>query len=122
MKTYVSHKGKRISIDVLKTGFIRKGLGLTFRTKNTKNLLFDFNRPVTWQGNLTSFFVFFPFLTLWLDNKNKVLDFKVVRPFVFSINQKKKFYKIIEVPLNRANFTLVKKFFSPKDLKRYYRR
>lgn len=122
MKVYVSYKGKKIPIDVLKTGFIRKGLGLTFRTKNTKNLLFDFNRQVTWQGNLTSFFVFFPFLTLWLNNKNKVLDFRVVRPFVFSIGQKKKFYKIIEIPLNKANFSLVKPFLSSKDLKMYYRR
>lgn len=122
MKIYVSYRGKKIPIDVLTTSFIRKGLGLTFRTRNTKNLLFDFNRPVTWEGNLTSLFVFFPFLTLWLDKKNKVIDSKIIKPFVLSISQKNKFYKIVEIPLNKSNFSLVKRFIGTKELKNHYRR
>ncbi len=118
----IAYKGKKITVHAKKTGFFRKGLGLTFRTRNTQNLIFDFNKYVTWQGNLTSIFVFFPFLTLWLDSKNKVIDYKIVKPFVFSIAQKKKFYRIVEIPLNRANFGLVSKFVNAKELKKYYRR
>lgn len=122
MKIVVSHKGKKISINVKRTGFFRKGLGLTFRTRNTDNLLFDFDRYVTWEGNLTSIFVFFPFLTLWLDDKNKVIDYKIVKPFVFSISQKKKFYRIVEIPINDSNFQIISKFVNTKELKKYYRR
>lgn len=122
MRIVVSHKGKVISINVKRTGFFRKGLGLTFRTRNTDNLLFDFDRYVTWEGSLTSIFVFFPFLTLWLDHKNRVIDYKVVKPFVFSISQKKKFYRIVEIPINESNFELISKFVNSTDLRRYYRR
>lgn len=116
------HNGKKISVSVRKAGFFRKGLGLTFRTKNTDNLLFDFNRSVTWQGTLTSFFVFFPFLTLWVDEKNRVIDSKIIRPFVFSIKQKKKFYRIVEIPINDKNFSIIGKFVNTSELKRYFRR
>lgn len=118
----IFHKGKKISISVKETGFFTRGIGLTFKTKTTRNLLFDFSRDVTWQGNLTSFFVFFPFLTLWLDEKNRVIDFKIIKPFVFSISQKKKFRKIIEIPINKSNFSLVKRFVNTLELKKYYRR
>ncbi|MEK6894139.1 MAG: hypothetical protein AABX10_01620 [Nanoarchaeota archaeon] len=118
----ISFRGRKILVDLKKTGFFRKGLGLTFRTRNTDNLLFEFNKEVSWQGTLTSIFVFFPFLTLWLDNKNKVIDYKVVRPFVFSISQKKRFYRIVEIPINKANFSLISKFVNTAELKKYYRR
>ncbi|MEK6908796.1 MAG: hypothetical protein AABX23_01955 [Nanoarchaeota archaeon] len=122
MRLVVSFNGRKIEFSVRQTGFFSRGLGLTFRTKDTSILLFDFSRAVTWQGNLTSLFVFFPFLTLWLDEKNKVIGFKIVRPFTFSISQKRKFYRIVEIPLNNSNFPLVKKFVSTKTLAKYYRR
>ncbi len=118
----LSHKGKNISVPVKKTGFFRKGLGLTFRTKNTDNLLFDFGKYVTWQGTLTSFFVFFPFLALWLDKNNKVVDFRIVKPFIFSIKQNRKFYKIVEIPLNNRNLSIIRKFIASSELKGYSRR
>lgn len=110
MKISVNFNANKLLIDVKNTGFIRRGLGLTFRTRDTKNLLFEFSRGVTWQGNLTSIFVFFPFLALWLDDKNKVIDFRVVRPFEFCIKQKKKFRKIVEIPLNNRNKRLIVRF------------
>lgn len=122
MKINVSHKGKRVSIPVKNTGFFRKGLGLTFRTKNTDNLLFDFGKYVTWQGTLTSLFVFFPFLAIWIDDKNKVIDYKIVKPFLFSIKQSKRFCKIVEIPLNERNFSILKKFVNTSELKKYFRR
>lgn len=122
MRISVFFRGKKILIDIKNTGFISRGLGLTFRMRNTKNLLFEFPQGVTWQGNLTSFFVFFPFLTLWLDDKNKVVDFKVVEPFTFCIKQKKKFYKIVEVPFNDKNKELIVRFIGDKKYLKYLRR
>ena len=122
MRISVFFKKRKISIDVRKTGFISRGLGLTFRTRNTKNLLFDFSRPVTWQGTLTSWFVFFPFLTLWLDRDNRVIDFHIVKPFVFSISQNKSFYKIVEIPFNLSNRTVIGKFIGKKLFLEHYRR
>jgi len=122
MKISVNFKGKNNLIDVRKTGFFGKGLGLTFRTKNTENLLFEFSRAVNWQGNLTSIFVFFPFMTLWLNDKNKVIDFRVVRPFEFCIRQKKKFHKIVEIPLNDKNKSIIVRFIGKDKYSRYSRR
>lgn len=122
MKVSVFLKGKSISIPVKRAGFFRRGLGLTFRTRNTSSLLFDFEKYVTWQGTLTSFFVFFPFLAIWLDDKNRVIDSKIVKPFIFSIRSKRKFYKIVEIPINLDNMYILKKFVSYSKLKKYYRR
>lgn len=121
MKVDVFHKGKKISIDVKKTNLISKGLGLTFKNRNTDNLIFDFSKNVTWQGTLTSMFVFFPFLTLWVDSKNKVIDFKIVKPFRFSIKQNKQFRKIIEIPINEKNKDLIVRFISAKDYGKFRR-
>ncbi|MEK6915135.1 MAG: hypothetical protein AABW89_01175 [Nanoarchaeota archaeon] len=122
MKTSILYKGKRLLIEVKKTNFLTKGLGLTFRTKNTQNLIFDFSKPVTWQGNLTSIFVFFPFLALWLDNRNRVIAVKIVNPFTISISLKKPFYKIIEVPFNSKNEAILRNFIKKGHFNRYFRR
>lgn len=122
MKIPVFFKGEKILIEVKVTGFFRKGLGLMFRTKNTDNLLFEFFRRVTWQGNLTSLFVFFPFLAIWTDNKNKVIDFKVIKPFIPSIKQKKMFSKIVEIPFNDKNKDLIVRFIGSREYLRSCRR
>ena len=122
MNIYIYFKGKKISTSVKQTNFFIRGLGLTFRTRDTKNLLFEFNREVTWQGNLTSLFVFFPFLTIWLDQKNKVLDYRVINPFVLCIKQNKKFRSIIEIPINNKNKSTIVRFIVNKNYKRYFRR
>ena len=116
MKISVLFKGKKILINVKETNFISKGLGLTFRTRNTRNLLFDFYGPVTWRGNLTSWFVFFPFLVLWLNKKNNVVDFRIVNPFSLSVYTKKRFFSLIEIPLNEKNEKIVKFFVGKRKI------
>ena len=69
-----------------------------------------------------SWFVFFPFLTLWLDKNNKVVDLRVVKPFVFSISGKEEFYKIVEIPFNLTNRKLIESFISKKEFFRYFKR
>ena len=106
---------KKVLVPVKKTNLLSRAFGLTFRTKNTKNLLFDFKKAVTWQGTLTSYFVFHTFLALWLDKENRVLAKKIVTPFTFSISIEKPFYKIVEVPFNLSNKHILKQFLSKNE-------
>tara|TARA_Y100000034_G_scaffold20974_2_gene24076 strand:+ start:1433 stop:1780 length:348 start_codon:yes stop_codon:yes gene_type:complete len=111
MEEVVEYGDKSIEIEVKETGFLRRGLGLMFRTKSTRNLLFDFSKDTL--TPLTALFVFFPFLVLWLDNNNKVIDTRLVRPFEVHINTKKEFRKIIEIPINGKNGDILE-FFDDK--------
>lgn len=93
-------KGKYFEIpDVRISSELGKIKGLMFtRRKNARALLFDFPEQTTIA--IHSFFVFFPFLALWLDDKNDILEFKIVRPFVPYVKPKKSFSRLLEIPLN----------------------
>jgi len=106
MKIY--YKKRAISVDVKKVSFFEEFYGLMFRSRETKNLLFDFSNYN--RTSLHSLFVFFPFLVVWLDEKNKVLDFKIVKPFTFSVKSKMRFQKFIEIPLNLKNKSIIEFF------------
>ena len=101
-------------MEVVKTGFFRRGLGLMFRISRTDNLLFDISSKSA-SKLLTAWFVFFPFLVLWI-NGNKVVDFRFVRPFEAFIDTTKGFSSIIELPLNKKNFKIVS-FFRRRSLR-----
>lgn len=91
-------------------GMIR---GLMFRQKkNCPALLFEFNKPV--QFHLTSIFVFFPFLILWLDDKNKVIDRRLITSFKFHIPSRKVYSKILELPLNKFYLSKMKNLVGQK--------
>ena len=107
MKIIIKHHNKKIKLNAKKLGKFSRGLGLMFRSKNTNNLLFDFDRDVT--TSITSFFVFFPFLAIWLDENNKVIDKKIVKPFTLSIKPKTEFKRLIEIPINSKNKEIVNK-------------
>jgi len=78
---------------------LEKFFGLMFkRRKNAEALLFDFKKPTNLA--IHSVFVFFPFLALWLDDKNKIVDLKLIEPFTFSVKSGNDFCKIIEIPVN----------------------
>lgn len=92
-------KKKTLEINPRKSKGIR---GLMFRTKKTRALIFKT------KGAIHSLFVFFPFLVLWLDNKNSVVDYKVVKSFTPHVNTKHKFERILEVPISRRYNSIVK--------------
>jgi len=108
MEFTVYSKGKKLKLEVKKCGFLLRGRGLTFKSRKTNNLLFEFKKDS--RPALTAFFVFFDFLVLWLDGKNRVIDFRIVRPFEFHINTKRSFRKVIEIPINYENRNIVKFF------------
>ncbi len=93
----IFYKGKRFSLNVKDVSFFGKFRGLMFRKFFRDGLLFNFSRGC--REPIHSLFVFYPFLALWLNNKNELLEHRIVQPFKFSIVPKKKFYKLIEIPL-----------------------
>ena len=98
LKLYI--KGNEIIIeDIKRCGLFRRMIGLMFSRRERANaLLFDFEENSV---GIHSFFVFFPFLAIWIDKKNNVVDHKVIYPFTPFITSNKEFSKLIEVPLNK---------------------
>ncbi len=110
-------KRKHIKVNVEKVGGFGKFSGLMFKTREFDNLLFEFNSERRW--SIHSFFVFFSFLAIWIDENNRVLEVRVVKPFTLSIKPKKSFKRLIEAPLNRKNTKIIEFFVGKrKDLYR----
>ncbi|MBS3099198.1 DUF192 domain-containing protein [Candidatus Pacearchaeota archaeon] len=94
--------GKRsLEIDAKKVASLGMFSGLMFRSKNTKNLLFEFSKPK--RAAIHSLFVFFPFAALWLDDKNNLVDSHYVEPFTLSVSPKRPARRLIELPTNKKN-------------------
>ena len=98
MEQVFYYKNKKIRLDVKKCGRLQKISGLTFTKKQkARALFFEFKKPVA----IHSCFVFFPFIIIWLDKNNKVMEIRKIKPFTFHIKPKKSFTKIIEIPINK---------------------
>ena len=109
----ISYRRKKIEIPVKNVPFFSAGLIL--RTRNTQNLFFKKIFPKN--SSLTSYFVFFPFLILWLNKKNKVVDIRIAKPFERKISTRKKFSHIIELPFNNKNKKIIRLFVGKKKIK-----
>jgi len=72
-------------------------LGLMFRTRKTRPLIFEFSKNT--RTAIHSFFVFFPFHAVWLDRNNKIIEQRKIKPFTFCARPKKAFRKLIEIPV-----------------------
>ena len=81
MNISVNLFGKRVLVNVRRAEFFSKFFGLMFKSKNTENLLFEFKNDV--KISFHSFFVFFSFLIIWLNPKNDVIEWRIVKPFSF---------------------------------------
>lgn len=101
----VKLRNKKIKIRVKKVSSLSKFIGLMFSSRNADNLLFEFlpSEKVA----IHSFFVFFPFLALWLDGKNRIVECKIVNPFTFIVQPKLKVSRLIEVPINDKNRRII---------------
>ena len=89
---------------------LEKFSGLMFSPKeNARALLFNFKKPT--RLAIHSFFVFYPFLAIWLDNKNKIVKISVVKPFTPFVMPKKSFLKLIEIPLNKKYEKIAKSIY-----------
>ncbi len=110
-KVSFNFNGKRISVESRECRGLNRFFGLMFKGRKEANaLLFEFKKPVDFR--IHSFFVFFPFVAVWLDDRNKVIEAKSVRPFTFSIKTKEPYKKLLEIPLNKRYKEKIKLLFS----------
>ena len=109
MKINLKYKKKKFEIDVKVCNWFEKFSGLMFvRKEKARALLFDFKKPV--RQAIHSYFVFFPFVAIWLDDKERIIEVKFVKPFNFFVRPKKDFCKLIEIPVNEEYKRIVKFF------------
>jgi len=103
--TFINNQ-KQITLEAKNCNLIQKITGLTFTKKEkAKILLFDFKKQT--KIPIHSFFVFFNFLAIWLDEDNQVIEIKKVTPWKLSIAPKKSFTKLIEIPINKKHKELL---------------
>jgi uncharacterized membrane protein (UPF0127 family) len=112
MKVYF--RKREIEIPVKKAGSFGKIFGLMFKGRRCENLLFDFGK--NGRVAIHSLFVFFPFLAVWLDEKDRVVDFRIVSPFEFNVFPKKRFSKLIEIPENSKNRKIIDFFVGKRKV------
>jgi len=99
----VGFKGKKFNIKARELSLPGQFIGLMFKSRETDSLLFN----IGGRWGIHSFFVFFPFLALWLDEKNNVVEYKIVRPFTSYVQPKDKFAKLVEIPINEKNKSII---------------
>ncbi|HPD82162.1 MAG TPA: DUF192 domain-containing protein [Candidatus Pacearchaeota archaeon] len=108
------YNSKKIKVqNVKKVREFEKITGLMFhRREKCPAMLFEFIHPTNMR--IHSLFVFFPFLAVWLDDKNTIVDLKKIKPFELSAKSNKQFYKLLEIPINKKYSnqikTILKKF------------
>lgn len=108
MRAVLNFKGNKIEIpDVVKVSGFKKYTGLMFKDINTSALLFEF--PQATQQPIHSFFC--PdFFAIWLDENNKILEYKLVFSNRSLIKPEKEYKKLLEIPLNEKYSSLTKVF------------
>jgi uncharacterized membrane protein (UPF0127 family) len=95
----INYKGKRLEVETEDCSLLKKFTGLMFSLREKAGiLLFSFRRKQ--KIRIHSLFVFYPFVAVWLDERNKVVDMKKVKPFSFCISPKKSSFNLVEIPIN----------------------
>ena len=97
----IKKEGRTIDIgNVKKVNFFGEAIGLMFaRREKAHSLLFEFKKPT--KMKIHSQFVFFPFIAIWLDEKNNVLEIKKIKPWTCFVRPKKEFVRLVEIPVNK---------------------
>jgi len=107
MKAKLTYKNTKFELELENCRGLKKGFGLMFKSKeNAKALLFDFKNEK--KREITSLFVFFDFIAIWLDENNKIIEYRVIKPFNFSISPSRPFKRLIEVPINSKYSKIIK--------------
>ena len=97
MKIDLKYKNKKIKFDVKRCNLFWMVKGLMFvRCEKAKALLlFDFKKPR--RMKIHSFFC--PrFVAVWLDEKDNVIEVKMVKPWRSFVLPRKKFSRLVEIP------------------------
>ncbi len=106
-KIIIHYKNKKIDVVAEDCNLLKKFTGLMFsRREKAEILLFSFRRKQ--KIRIHSLFVFYPFLAVWLDDKNNVIDLKKVQPFSPCVSPKKPVFSLVEIPIKNKNAKLLK--------------
>lgn len=98
---------KKIKLKARKLSSLGMIKGLMFSSgKRAESLLFDFPYYRRWR--IHSFFVFFSFFAVYMDENNNISEIKKVKPFKISVSPQKKFKKLLEVPFFSEDFKKIK--------------
>ena len=109
-KVSFNYNGRKITVNAKECNGICKIFGLMFkRRENARALLFSFNKPS--KIRIHSFFVFFPFVAVWLDEEDNVIEIKGIKPFTMPAEAKRPHKKLLEIPLNERYRKNELKFF-----------
>lgn len=111
----INFKNKHININAKRVNFFGRISGLMFKSRETESLLFEFPKPVN--HAIHSLFVFFPFLAVWLNKNNKIIEARIIQSFNLSVKPKKLFNKLIEIPLNSRNLPTIKNIVGKETFK-----
>ena len=109
------NKRKRINFLVKECNILERVRGLMFR-KNNENMILLFNFKKQSRLSIHSYFVFFNFLAIWTDNKNNIIEKRIVKPFTLPIKPKKPFHKLIEIPINEKNKKIIHFFVGKRKI------
>jgi len=112
MKAKLNYNKKQIEIpDIKECKGIFKAIGLMFHTKNTSARLFQFKTD----KRIAIHSLFCPsFLAIWLDEKNKILEYKLVFPSEISLKPQTPFRKLLEIPVNNKYSKIISFFLGDK--------
>jgi len=112
MKAKLKYKNKTIIInDLKKVSELGKFFGLMFKSKNTGALLFEFEK-----GNRAIHSFFCPvFLAIWICD-GKIVQHRLVKPWVVSIKPRQDFDKLLEIPFNNKYSRIIGLFLDEEIL------
>lgn len=94
----VFNRHKSLQIDVKRVGFFTQFIGLMFSRRKTPIRLFSYSsdRKVP----IHSWFVFYEFLIVWIDSKNKIVSWKLVKPFTSLVLPTINCRAFLEIPID----------------------
>jgi uncharacterized membrane protein (UPF0127 family) len=110
IKIILTRGRKKLNLQAFDCNFLEQGIGLMFsRERNARILAFRFKKKS--HLSIHSFFVFFPFIAVWTDDKNRILCWKKVKPFTFHVpSPASGFFNLVEIPMTKNYFRKVKFF------------
>ena len=93
------YRGKKfLNAPVLRAGLFTQFIGLMFSRRKTSIRLFSYSSDR--RVPIHSWFVFYKFLIVWLDSNDKIIDWRVVKPFTSCVLPDKKCRAFLEIPLD----------------------
>ncbi len=114
----IEYKGEKLKLDAEDCNLLQKITGLMFsRREKARILLFKFRKEQ--KIKIHSVFVFYPFIAIWLDDKNRVIGINLVKPFKLSISPKQPAFSLVEIPLNKKNKKIAESLITDEGLETF---